>query len=45
MAIDKVILRLAGRLLKFSSGPIIFPSPGPTTEIDVIAAEILVMKS
>ena len=45
MAIDKVILRLAGRLLKFSSGPIIFPNPGPTTEIDVIAADILVMKS
>ena len=45
MAIDKVTLRSAGRLLKFSSGPIIFPNPGPTTEIEVIAADILVMKS
>jgi len=42
---DKTILSMEGKLLKLSSGPIIFPSPGPTTEIEVIAADTLVMKS
>ena len=45
IAADKVTLSSAGRLLKFSSGPIIFPNPGPTTEIEVTAADILVIKS
>ena len=45
IATDKVTLRLEDKLLNVSSGPIIFPNPGPTTEIDVIAAETLVIKS
>ena len=42
---DNNSLRALGRLAKLSSGPIIFPNPGPTTETEVIAADIDVIKS
>ena len=43
--IDKVYLSIDGNWLNPLSGPIILPKPGPTTAIDVIAADIDVMKS
>ena len=42
---DNNNLRAPGNWLKLSSGPIIFPKPGPTTETEVIAADIDVIKS
>ena len=41
---DNNSLRKPGNSAKLSSGPIIFPKPGPTTETEVIAAEIDVKK-
>tara|TARA_B100000029_G_scaffold192288_1_gene190334 strand:+ start:744 stop:908 length:165 start_codon:yes stop_codon:yes gene_type:complete len=36
---------MSGNKEKFPLGPIIFPKPGPTFEIDVAAPEIEVIKS
>ena len=42
---DNNSLSTLGNWLKLSSGPIILPKPGPTTETDVTAADIDVIKS
>ena len=42
---DRVYFRALGNWVKLSEGPIIFPNPGPTTNTDVIAADIDVTKS
>ena len=42
---DSNSLRATGNWAKLSSGPIIFPKPGPTTETEVTAADIDVIKS
>ena len=42
---DNSNFRIEGKLLKLSSGPMMFPRPGPTTEIEVRAAETDVIKS
>ena len=42
---DNNSLRTLGNSAKLSSGPIIFPNPGPTTETEVTAADIDVIKS
>ena len=41
---DNNSLRTPGKSVKLSSGPIIFPRPGPTTETEVTAAETEVIK-
>ena len=42
---DNNIFSALGNCPKLSSGPIIFPKPGPTTETEVTAADIDVIKS
>ena len=42
---DNNNLSTSGNWAKLSSGPIIFPNPGPTTETEVTAADIDVIKS
>ena len=42
---DNNSFKVAGNWLKLSSGPIIFPKPGPTTETEVTAADVDVIKS
>ena len=42
---DNNSLRILGNWAKLSSGPIIFPKPGPTTETEVTAADIDLIKS
>ena len=42
---DRVYFRALGNWVKLSVGPIICPKPGPTTNTDVIAADIDVIKS
>ena len=42
---ERTIFNFEGRVEKLSSGPIMFPNPGPTTAIEVIPADTEVRKS